>query len=567
MAKQTGSYDFKAAKAAHDEASQVATNYIFKSTGHDAWVCDEDAGPNMSTGEAYGPNDEKPTTGWRIGSVFELVKQGVSWFKLWVEDTAKLALGNVGSGNYALIDSDSFDIMHAETPITHFGYGEVNSSQTSQSVGDYPYYELGVTAESFEEYQSSGKQYYLGDLMRKDGAEYVCVRQTSGWVPSDWRLLEYDASYQYKFGDLVKYDGDIYVCSYPSSGVWDRADWRLLHGKYSVSESYKGLAAGAYSHAEGMGCKALSGSSHAEGYMSKAAFYYSHAEGEGCLAYGTAAHAEGSSTDAHADYAHAEGRTSKANSASSHAQNIGTIANGKAQTVLGTYNEAESLINPQTTHPSGSTSYLGYAVIVGNGTSDSNRSNALAIGWDGIPYCRNKSNTWGSIFDLVYPVGSIYTSVNSTNPETLFGGTWERITGRFLLAATDNGAQGGNSNASIAPGYTGGEAEHTLTAAESGVPAHGHGFTDPTYKTSGSDGTHRHQTHYNNTAASGTARAHSSNASGYSQSYFMDTGGGHGHTITKNTSGSVSNNTAAAASAAHNNMPPYLAVYVWKRTA
>ena len=78
MAKQTGSYDFKAAKAAHDEASQKATNYIFKSTGHDAWVCDEDAGPNPSTGEAYGPDTAKPTTGWRIGSVFELVKQGVS---------------------------------------------------------------------------------------------------------------------------------------------------------------------------------------------------------------------------------------------------------------------------------------------------------------------------------------------------------------------------------------------------------------------------------------------------------------------------------------------------------
>jgi len=164
----------------------------------------------------------------------------------------------------------------------------------------------------------------------------------------------------------------------------------------------------------------------------------------------------------------------------------------------------------------------------------------------------------GLSIDDIYPVGSIYMSVNSANPGTLFSGTtWQQISDTFLLAA----------GSTYAAGSTGGEAEHTLTAAESGVPAHGHGFTDPTYKTSGTDGTHRHQTHYNNTAASGTARAHSSNASGYSQSYFMDTGGGHGHTITKNTSGSVSNNTAADASAAHNNMPPYLAVYMWKRTA
>lgn len=164
----------------------------------------------------------------------------------------------------------------------------------------------------------------------------------------------------------------------------------------------------------------------------------------------------------------------------------------------------------------------------------------------------------GLSIDDVYPVGSIYMSVSSANPGTLFSGTtWQQISDTFLLAA----------GSTYAAGTTGGEAEHTLTAAESGVPVHSHGFVDPTYKTSGSDGTHRHQTHYNNTAASGTARAHSSNASGYSQSYFMDTGGGHGHTITKNTSGSVSNNTAAAASAAHNNMPPYLAVYIWKRTA
>lgn len=130
--------------------------------------------------------------------------------------------------------------------------------------------------------------------------------------------------------------------------------------------------------------------------------------------------------------------------------------------------------------------------------------------------------------NVIYPVGSIYMSVNSTSPETLFGGTWERITGRFLLAATDNG----DSGASQAAGNTGGEAEHTLTVDE--IPSHTHSVK-----------------HYStNTAADPAATSFDlssqKNLTNANSSYGpLPTGGGQ----------------------AHNNMPPYLAVYVWKRTA
>lgn len=40
-----------------------------------------------------------------------------------------------------------------------------------------------------------------------------------------------------------------------------------------------------------------------------------------------------------------------------------------------------------------------------------------------------------ALLDKVYPVGSIYMSVNSTSPATLFGGTWEQLPGRFLLGS------------------------------------------------------------------------------------------------------------------------------------
>ena len=73
----------------------------------------------------------------------------------------------------------------------------------------------------------------------------------------------------------------------------------------------------------------------------------------------------------------------------------------------------------------------------------------------------------------VYPVGSIYMSINNTNPSTLFGGTWEKVEGRFLLGSSNNyevGTTGGNSSVLYTPqGIVG---NHTLTVNE--MPAHTH---------------------------------------------------------------------------------------------
>lgn len=126
------------------------------------------------------------------------------------------------------------------------------------------------------------------------------------------------------------------------------------------------------------------------------------------------------------------------------------------------------------------------------------------------------------IVDFLYPVGSIYLSVSSTDPATLFGGTWERIKDRFLLASGDT----------YSNGATGGEATHTLTESE--MPSHQHSIINantqgdpmPSWTSSGV------------------------NASSYSTGY----------------SGNV-RTSFAGSGASHNNMPPYLAVYVWKRTA
>lgn len=122
--------------------------------------------------------------------------------------------------------------------------------------------------------------------------------------------------------------------------------------------------------------------------------------------------------------------------------------------------------------------------------------------------------------DLIYPVGSIYMSVNSTNPSTLFGGTWEQIKDKFLLSCGDT----------YANGSTGGEATHTLTVDE--MPNHTH--TLRVAKDSDSDGYD-----YGTTVANKWWKEDST-----PRSKTGDTGGGK----------------------SHNNMPPYLAVYAWKRT-
>jgi hypothetical protein len=80
-------------------------------------------------------------------------------------------------------------------------------------------------------------------------------------------------------------------------------------------------------------------------------------------------------------YSIAEGKESRAGGEASHAQNLGTIAAKRSQTAIGTYNEEDT--SSTTTHPSDDARYGDYALIIGNGSSDSSRSNALTVGWDG----------------------------------------------------------------------------------------------------------------------------------------------------------------------------------------
>ena len=134
------------------------------------------------------------------------------------------------------------------------------------------------------------------------------------------------------------------------------------------------------------------------------------------------------------------------------------------------------------------------------------------------------ANIVQTILEMVYPVGAIYISTNDLDPSWAFGfGLWEKIQDRFLLAAGNN----------YPAGCIGGEAEHILTEEE--MPAHDHEFD-------------RHQLWRNETVPPSTTTM----GDGY---------GANNKTLEIYTDTTV----ATGAGDPHNNMPPYLAVHMWKR--
>ena len=171
-----------------------------------------------------------------------------------------------------------------------------------------------------------------------------------------------------------------------ASGFASHAEGRstTASGGYSHAEGYNTTARGMYSHAEGRYTTASEDESHTEGYNTTASGYashaegrsatasgvYSHAEGYYTKASGRYSHAEGAGTTASEDYSHAEGGYTTASARGTHAGGLGTVADGDCMTAIGKYNTENS----------------GKAFAIGNGTSDTARSDAFAVDWTGNIY-------------------------------------------------------------------------------------------------------------------------------------------------------------------------------------
>lgn len=159
--------------------------------------------------------------------------------------------------------------------------------------------------------------------------------------------------------------------------------------------------------------------------------------------------------------------------------------------------------------------------------ADLAENDVVAVDHDTGNGIETKKITWKNLLNKIYPVGSLYMSAKATSPANLFGGTWEQIKDRFLLAAGDT----------YAAGSTGGEAAVALT--ESQLPKHRFDVMD-----------------YNGSRVGNTRNGEGkSELFLYQQSY--STVGSSNYLVTN----------YIGQDASHNNMPPYQTVYVWKRTA
>ena len=152
------------------------------------------------------------------------------------------------------------------------------------------------------------------------------------------------------------------------------------------------------------------------------------------------------------------------------------------------------------------------------------------------------------LIDYIYPIGSIYLSVNSTSPATLFGGSWTQLKDRFLLGA----------GSTYSSGATGGAATHKLSVAE--IPSHAH--DTPFFNNMTNNG--EMKSDFIGVFGKGVTASQALKDTGQTSTMEMwwinQTNTAEGNEWAYLTS-------AKGSGSAHNNMPPYLVIYMWKRTA
>ena len=242
-----------------------------------------------------------------------------------------------------------------------------------------------------------------------------------------------------------------------ASGSYSHAEGFLTRtlGGYSHAEGFQTTAIGVNSHAEGEGTTAIGQSSHAEGALTTAIGGYSHAEGLATRALGIASHTEGINTTAigvysHAEgnqttaigqYSHTEGYNTTALGVNSHAEGWYTIAmsdthaEGNQTTAIGGYSHTEGLgtvANFNYMHAEGRWNATGstqdYAyLVVGNGTSNSARSNAFRVSGSGQCLAASTFTNGGADYAEYF---------ESFNGISIPLGTVVELTGSFIKPCT-----------------------------------------------------------------------------------------------------------------------------------
>ena len=488
---ETGTIDLKAQKEAHDEASQVATNYITPNGTSTAAFHPEASSTNQVKVDDTGVDIIKSGTSVaKYGEVARIGKESESRIEL---DFHSLKLIDKDGNTYLHVSdlrdvngsatiSETFvvdDSTEITSNSTRFELSYLIKSPIADNIVSVVVNGITRYADEYGIYTSEDSvnphhylsiytvlnlgqivqiEYVTGSAVRafsfgqRDSNSFVGAESfvegydniASGRIShAEGRLTEASGMYSHAEGNGTEASGHI---SHAEGNGTEASGWfshaegnstkassQISHaegdrtqatgntshaegmlteasGSYSHAEGNGTEASGSNSHAEGDGTKATGNMSHAEGSYTKASGLmshaegsysiasesYSHAEGRSNVASGQSSHAEGGGTKASGPDSHAEGSGTEASGIDSHAQNSGTIASGEAQTAIGKYNVDDSNGD--------------YAFIIGNGTSNWERSNAFTVDWDGNTFTSGKVELKVPTIDRDNPSSSIYDS-------------------------------------------------------------------------------------------------------------------------------------------------------------
>ena len=324
--------------------------------------------------------DNEIITAWRSGH-FSLAKGVYSH----VEGNECLALGAYthAEGNHTMA---SENCSHSEgNNTTASGYASHAEGAGTTASSEYQHVQGKYNIED-----SAGKYAFIIGNGTSDGRSNAFAIDWDGKIYVNNATEGVDVS-KSSGGGVGK---DVTGTEYTIAGVtYTAGDGAEIFNDYSSNK-----AIGMYSHAEGVSTTASGVQSHAEGAGTTASGSQSHAEGASSTASGPLSHAEGGSSVASGPLSHAEGNCTTASGQYSHSEGYYTKASSDYQHVQGKYNTEDTESK--------------YAFIIGNGTSNTARSNAFAIDWDGNIYINNAS-TGVNVATLASDLASLQTQIQT----------------------------------------------------------------------------------------------------------------------------------------------------------
>ena len=206
-----------------DEAAKVAGNYITKVGTGDAWVHSEGHGPDAN-GDATAN-----TYGWRIGSVFELVRAGLSYIRMWVDNSvAKVRVG-LESAGHSVFSPDGMEVFtDATTSVAKFG-------SDGARIGDAEGERFAVRSDRLQAYDEDGELYFEASAERlaygsSVAASEADVANLDGYVRGYEYVLTTDTVAQEGTAYYSLVDGE-YVEFPATAGTTD------VTGKYVLSNA------------------------------------------------------------------------------------------------------------------------------------------------------------------------------------------------------------------------------------------------------------------------------------------------------------------------------------------